>query len=150
MTGAPYGGGMALRPLVAAALLAALGCYDEDFVREETLRKRDRACSGLLGTAPGVRLPAGLPAGVGGARFYETVVIESGETLYRAHLAGADFAATRDAVRSAFERSGFTVSGDWTEDYEAGFRWADGGRRGDVAVRPYCAGRVTVQWAVAG
>ena len=130
------------RVAAAAALLALTGCNGSE-------EPRTKSCDGLLKPASAdAALPAGIPAGVEGAVFYE--VRKAGATaLYYAHLEADDIVAVRDTVAAAFARAGHTIdSRDEEPPAEAEFQFTTPTSDGSVRVTPLCAGTVTIRWRV--
>lgn len=140
MTGARRVAAGAVLPL----LLAGAACRSEGGTSEAT-----RSCDGVRQPAdPNAALPASLPVGVPEATFYEVQTL--GVTkLHYAHAPGTDLVATRDAVKSAYERAGVVIEGSDAEaGAEAEFQFSTAREEGSVQVVPLCKGTLRIRYRV--
>ena len=135
------------RLLVALAvpLLAttAAACGDDD----EGGGAFDAACD-LKAADPAAALPAGVPAGISGATFYE-LQTQGSTKRYFAYAEGEDVVKVRDAIKAEYEKAGYEIEGSDAEPpAEAEFEWKKDSAAGSVQVTPLCEDTVRVRYRV--
>lgn len=132
-----------MRRAALPVLLLAVACGGDPN------RAAGKPCDGLLKPAdPAAALPAGVPAGVEGATFYE-LQKQGATNRHYAHAKGGDVVAVRDAIEKAYAGSGIAIEGrDAEPPAEAEFQWSAGDREGSVQVTPLCEGNVQLRYRV--